>query len=93
MQPWLVFFDAEVYIEGYSIVRCDKDTKGGGAACYIKHGICFSTKNILSKKIEVISVDLLLSKTKPISAGIVYRLPKETFLQKKNFFYNYLQKF
>ena len=51
-----------------------------------KNGICFSTKNILSKKIEVISVDLPLSKTKPISAGIVYKLPKETFSHKKIFF-------
>ena len=47
-------FDAEIYIEGYSIVRCDRDRKGGGAACYINHDIGFSTKNIISKKIKVI---------------------------------------
>ena len=74
-------FDAEIYIEGYSIGRCDRDRKGG-VACYIKHGICFSTKNILSKKLEVIFVDLVLPKTKPVSVGIVYRPPKNTnFLQ------------
>ena len=44
-------FEAEIYIEGYSIVRCDRDRKGGGVACYIKHDICFRTQNILSKKI------------------------------------------
>ena len=80
-------FDAKLYIEGYSIVRCDRDRKGGGLAWYIKNGICFITKNVLSKKIEVIFVDLLLPKTKPISVGIVYRPPKDTI------FYNYLQKF
>ena len=69
-------FDAELYIEDYSIVRCDRDRKGGGVTCYIKNDICFSTKNVLSKKIAF--VDLLLPKTKPISVGIVYRPPKDT---------------
>ena len=56
--------------------------KGGSVACYIKHDICFSTRNILSKKIEVIFVDLLLPKTKPISVHIFYRPPKDiSFLQ------------
>ena len=58
------------------------DRKGGGVACYIKHDIYFSTKNILSKKIEVIIVNLLLPKTKPISLLIVYIHPKYAhFLQ------------
>ena len=75
-------FNAEVYIEGYSIVWCDRDRKGGGVACYIKSDICFSTRNILSKKIEVIFEEMLLPTTKPLSVGIVYRPPKDTnFLQ------------
>ena len=75
-------FDVEIYIEGYSIVRCDTGRRGGGVACYIKHDISLSTKNILSKNIEIVFVDLLLPKTKPISIAIVYRLPKDTnFLQ------------
>ena len=41
-------FDAEIYTECYTIVRCDRNRKGGGIACYIKCDICFSTKNILS---------------------------------------------
>ena len=69
--------DAEIYIEG--IVRCDRDRKGGGVACYIKHDICFSTKNILSKKIKVILVDFLLPKTKPMYVSIVYRPPNTNF--------------
>ena len=75
-------FYADLYMEGYSIVRCERERKGGGVTCFIKNDICFSTKNVLSKKIEVIFVGLLLPKTKPISVGIVYRPPKETkFLQ------------
>ena len=47
-----------------------------------KNDICFCTKNIVSKKVEVIFVDLLLPKTKPISVDIFYRPPKDTnFLQ------------
>ena len=67
-------FDAEIYIEGYCIVRCDRDRKGGGVACYIEHNICSSTKHILSKNI------MLLPKTKLISVAIVYRPPKNTRL-------------
>ena len=58
-------FDAKIYIEGCSIVRCDSDRKGECVACYIKHDICFSTKNILSKRIESIFVDLLFRKPSP----------------------------
>ena len=76
-----IIFDAETYIELYNIVRCDRDRKYGCVACYIKRDICFSTENILSRRIEVTFVDLLLPKTKPISVGNVHR-PKDTiFLQ------------
>ena len=47
-------------------------------ACYINHDICFSTDNIFSKKVEVIFGDLLLSKNKPVSVGIVHGPPKDT---------------
>ena len=75
-------FDAEIYIEGYCILRCDRDRKGGGVACYIKHNICFSTKHILSKNNILSKNIMLLPKTKLISVAIVYRPPKNTrFLQ------------
>ena len=67
-------FDAEIYIEVCSIVCCDRCRKHGGVAYYIKHDICCSTKNILSKNIEVTFVDLLLQKTKPISVRIALEL-------------------
>ena len=73
-------FDAEIYIEGYSIVRCDRDRKGEVLHVILKKDICFSTHKVISKKIKFIFVDLLLPKTKPISAGIVYRPPKDTNL-------------
>ena len=47
-------------------------------ASYINHDICFSTDNIFSEKVEAIFEDLLLSKNKAISVGIVYGPPKDT---------------
>ena len=29
-------FDAEIFIEGYNIVWCDRDRKGGGVTCDTK---------------------------------------------------------
>ena len=51
MKPDGTTFDAEIYIEGYNIVRCDGHRKGGGVRCEIKYDVCFSTKNVISKKL------------------------------------------
>ena len=37
-------YDPEVTIDGYSIVRNDRNRKGGGVACYIRRNICYSRK-------------------------------------------------
>ena len=43
-------YDSEVTIEleRYSIVRNDRNRKGGGVACYIRSNICCSRKTCLS---------------------------------------------
>ena len=56
------------------------DRKGEGVACYIKHEIDFSTKNIFFKNISHLC-GFASSKIKPISAGIVYRPNDTNFLQ------------
>ena len=70
-------FDSEVSIPNYSLIRKDRNRKGGGVACYIRSDICFNSQNYLSDEIENISSDLLLPKTKPISIAIVYKPPAE----------------
>ena len=70
-------YDSEVTIDGYSIVRNDRNRKGGGVACYIRSNICYSRKTCLSDKLEKLFIDLLLPKTKPISEGIFYRPPSQ----------------
>ena len=39
--------NAEVNINGYSIIRNDRNRNGGGVACYIRSDLCFNIKNLL----------------------------------------------
>ena len=77
-------FDFEVSIPNYSLVRKERNRKGGGVACYIRSDICFNSQNYLSDDIENIS--FLLPKTKPISIAIVCKPPTN------NRFLDYLSK-
>ena len=45
-------YDFEVAIDGYNIIRNDRNRKGGGVACYIRNNICFNLKTCLSNNIE-----------------------------------------
>ena len=55
-------YDSEVTIDGYSIVRNDRNRKGGGVACYIRSNICYSRKTCLSENLENIFIDLWFQK-------------------------------
>ena len=75
-------YDSEVTVDGYNIVRNDRNRSRGGVACYIRNNICFNRKNCLSDNIENIFIDLLFPKTKPISVCIIYKPPSQSqFLQ------------
>ena len=75
-------YDSGVTVDGYNIVRNDRNRNGGGVACYIRNNICFNRKNCLSGYIENIFIDLLLPETKPLSVGIIYKPPSQSqFLQ------------
>ena len=68
----------EIEIEGYSLVRSDRNRKGGGMACYINEDISFNVRENFSNEIENIFFDILLPNTKPILIGIVYRPPNQS---------------
>ena len=75
-------YDSEVTVDGYNIVRNDRNRNGGGVACYIRNSICFNRKSCFSDNIENIFIDILFPKTKPISVGIIYKPPSQgQFLQ------------
>ena len=67
--------NAEVNINGYSIIRNDRNRNGGGVACYIRNDLCFNIKNIFSNSIEHVFFEILIPKVKPIAIGIFYRPP------------------
>ena len=69
--------NAEVNINGYSIIRNDRNRNGAGVACYIRNDLCFNFKNIFSNSIEHIFFEVLIPKVKPIAIEILYRLPNE----------------
>ena len=81
-----IIFDSEISVPNYSLIRKERNRKGGGVACYIRGDICVNSQNYLSDEIENISFDLLLSKTKPISIAIVYKPPTD------NHFLDYLSR-
>ena len=54
-------------------MRNDINIKDGGVAYYIRSNICYSRKICLSDNVEHIFITILFPKTKPISAGIIYK--------------------
>ena len=41
--------------------------------CYVTNKICYNTKNFISNEIENILIELLISKTKAITVGVMYK--------------------
>ena len=75
--------DGEVNIDGYEVIRSDRNRHGGGVACYVRNDISFNVRSDFSDEIENIVFDMLLPKTKPILVGILYRPPDQSkFLDK-----------
>ena len=75
--------DGEINIDGYELIRSDRNRHGGGVACYIRNDISFNPRGNFSSEVENIFLDMLLPKTKPILIGILYRPPDQSkFLDK-----------
>ena len=70
--------DGEINIDGYKLVRSDRNRHEGGVACYIRSDISFNVRGDFSSEIENIFLDILLPKTKPILIGILYRPPDQS---------------
>ena len=41
--------NAEININGYGVIRNDRNRHGGGVACYIRNDLVFNTKNLFFK--------------------------------------------
>ena len=64
---------SEIQINNYDLPRRDRNRNGGGVACYIRSDISYIQKQCFPEEIENIFFEILLPKTKPIVAGIIYR--------------------
>ena len=74
--------DQVVNINGYNILRSDRNRNGCGVACYARADLCFNSRNIFSNSIEDVFFVQLIPKMKLISTGIFYRPPNvNTFLE------------
>ena len=77
--------DSEIQIDNYQILRCDRNRKGRGVACYVRNYLSYIEKNFFPEEIENIFFEILLLKTKPITVRIIYRRPNQNnFLQTLN---------
>ena len=57
-------------VDGYNLLRSDKNKNGGGVACYIKNNIAHNQQSSISENIEIIVLDILFPNQIP-SLGII----------------------
>ncbi|KAJ8018258.1 LINE-1 reverse transcriptase-like [Holothuria leucospilota] len=70
--------NAEISIEGYSVLRRDRNRNGGGVCLYVSNKVAFNFRLDLNcDQTEAVWVDLLLPKSKPITVCSCYRPPDD----------------
>ena len=65
----------EVKTDGYNLIRSGRNRKRGGIGYYIKSSISFNHHGSLYENFENILINIMFLKYKPITLGIIYRLP------------------
>ena len=83
-ESWLdsSFTNNSIKIEGYNILRRDRETHAGGVCMYIRSDLVYNPREDLQNdNLEDLWIELLLPKTKPILIGTCYRAPKNTKLK------------
>ena len=71
--------DAEIMLDGYSVLRNDRNRQGGGVCLYIRTDIAYNPRtDIVHPDIRSVWCDLLLPKSKPILIGAVYNPHRES---------------
>ena len=69
--------DSDISIEGYDVVRRDRNKFGGGVALYVHKSINFKVREDLMKyDIETISVQVKIGNYKPFIVTSIYGPPK-----------------
>ena len=76
--------DSEIQIDSYQILRCGRNRKGGGVACYVRNDMSYIEKDPFPEEIENIFFEILLLKTKVITVGIICWPNQSNFPQTLN---------
>ena len=72
-----LFFNLEIQINNYDLLRRYRNRNGGGVDCYIRSDISYIQKQCFPEEIENVFFEILLPKIKPTVFGIIYRSPSE----------------
>ena len=81
-ETWLTsdILDSEILIQGYSILRKDRNSgkQGGGIVVFVRDNLHISLRSDLSiDGIEAVWIELKRPKWKPMVIGSIYRPPDE----------------
>ena len=63
--------ESEIQIDNYKILLCDRNRHGGGVACYMRNDLSYNIIFVFPREIESVSFEILLSNSKPITAGAI----------------------
>ena len=64
--------DDEIALEGFTVIRNDRNTSGGGVALSVHNDIPFIKRSDLSCKLKSLSIELKIQNIKPIIVTTLY---------------------
>ena len=82
-ESWLdsSYTDTSIKIDGYNLIRRDRDTYAGGICMYIREDLAYNPRvDLQNQNLEDLWVEILLPKTKPIIIGTCYKAPNNNNL-------------
>lgn len=79
--------DNLIAINGYTIIRKDRNRSGGGVCIYLRNSINFITRSdVIADEIEAVCVDIKKPNTKPFTVLACYR-PPTSYASENNVFF------
>ena len=75
-ETWLddTIQDSEIHVDGFSVVRKDRNRHGGGVLIYVKNGIIFRSISC-HQQADVEAVFIVINEKAPVIIGSLYRPP------------------
>ena len=70
--------EPEIQIDDYEILRCDRNSHGGGVACYVRNDLIYNILFVFPREIENVFFEILLPSSKPITVEKIYLPPNQS---------------